>query len=268
MFRLTPVVKNLLIINIVVFILQYFLRNIDFSGLISLWIIESDNFRPYQYFTYMFAHGGFMHIFFNMIMLVFLGPLLEQFWGPKKFLVFYLVTGIGAGVLYSGVEYWRSSEMEEDVTSYVLEPTPDNFSVYLDEYDQYLPETALAPVYEFANDFSRDPENQAYIEESKSIVKTIYQNLLNGSRMLGASGAVYGVLMAFGMLFPNTQLMLLIPPVPIKAKYLVLILGAIALYSGFNRGSGDNVAHFAHLGGMVFAFIMIKIWQKDRDKFY
>lgn len=86
--------------------------------------------------------------------------------------------------------------------------------------------------------------------------------------MLGASGAIYGILMAFGLLFPNTQLMLLIPPIPIKAKYLVLILGGIALYSGLNRGSGDNVAHFAHLGGMVFAFIMIKIWQQSRDKFY
>ena len=86
--------------------------------------------------------------------------------------------------------------------------------------------------------------------------------------MVGASGAIYGILMAFGMLFPNTQLMLLIPPIPIKAKYLVLILGGIALYSGFNRQSGDNVAHFAHLGGMIFAFIMIKYWGKSRDKFY
>ncbi|ELR68129.1 Rhomboid family protein [Fulvivirga imtechensis AK7] len=264
MFRLTPVVKNLLIINIVVFILQYTLSGMDFTGLISLWIIESDNFKPYQYFTYMFAHGGFGHILFNMLGLVFLGPLLEQFWGSKRFLIFYLVTGIGAGVLYSGIEYWRTSELEKDVTSYILEPTPDNFSMFVDEHSRYF----RSAVYDFANEFSKNPDDPYYISESKAVVKSTYQNLLNGSSMLGASGAIYGILMAFGLLFPNTQLMLLIPPVPIKAKYLVLILGGIALYSGLNQDSGDNVAHFAHLGGMIFAFIMIKIWQKDRNKFY
>lgn len=264
MFRLTPVVKNLLIINIVVFILQYMLSSMDFTGLISLWIIESDNFKPYQYFSYMFAHGSFGHILFNMLGLVFLGPLLEQFWGPKRFLIFYLVTGIGAGVLYSGIEYWRTSELEKDVTNYILEPTPDNFSLFVDEHSRYFRST----VYDFANDFSKNPDDPYYISESKTVVKSTYQNLLNGSSMLGASGAIYGILMAFGLLFPNTQLMLLIPPVPIKAKYLVLILGGIALYSGLNQDSGDNVAHFAHLGGMIFAFIMIKLWQKDRNKFY
>lgn len=264
MLRLTPVVKNLLIINIVVFILQYLLQDMNFTGLISLWIIESDNFKPYQYFTYMFAHGGFGHILFNMLGLVFLGPLLEQFWGPKKFLIFYLVTGIGAGVLYSGIEYWRTSQLENDVTAYIIEPTPDHFSRFADEHDQYF----NSKVFDFANDYSKNPEDPYYINQSKEIVKGTYQSLLNGSSMLGASGAIYGILMAFGLLFPNTQLMLLIPPIPIKAKYLVLILGGIALYSGLNRGSGDNVAHFAHLGGMVFAFIMIKIWQQSRDKFY
>lgn len=264
MLRLTPVVKNLLIINVIVFILQYLLTNINFTALISLWIIESENFKPYQYFSYMFAHGGFGHILFNMLGLVFLGPLLEQFWGPKRFLIFYLVTGIGAGVLYSGIEYWRTSQLENDVTSYILEPSPENFSVFVDEHGHYFRRT----VYEFADDFSKNPDDPHYIEQSKEVVKSTYNTLLNGSSMLGASGAIYGILMAFGMLFPNTQLMLLIPPVPIKAKYLVLILGGIALYSGFNRESGDNVAHFAHLGGMLFAFIMIKYWGTSRNKFY
>lgn len=262
MFRLTPVVKNLLIINVVVFILQSLVGN--FTGIVSLWKIGSQNFAPYQFFTYMFAHGGFGHILFNMLGLVFLGPLLEQFWGPKRFVTFYLVTGIGAGLLYSGIEYVRMNSLQSQVEEYVINPSPDNLNIFVDKNSNYF-----GPgIYDFIAAYSKNPESQRYEEESKDIVKNLYNKAFNFGSMLGASGAVYGILMAFGMLFPNTELMLLFPPIPIKAKYLVLILGGIALYSGLQRSAGDNVAHFAHLGGMVFAFIMIKYWQSQRNKFY
>jgi len=264
MFRLTPVVKNLLIINVVVFILQSLLGGINLTGILSLWKIGSENFAPYQFFTYMFAHGGFGHILFNMLGLVFLGPLLEQFWGPKRFITFYLITGIGAGLIYSGIEYVRMDSLESQVEEYIISPTPDNLNVFVDKNSNYFGPT----IYDFISDFSKHPENETYIRESKSIVKNLYNKAFNLGSMLGASGAIYGILMAFGMLFPNTELMLLFPPIPIKAKYLVLILGGIALYSGISRNAGDNVAHFAHLGGMIFAFIMIKYWQSQRNKFY
>jgi len=264
MFRLTPVVKNLLIINVVVFLLQSLFGGINFTGILSLWKIGSENFAPYQFFTYMFAHGGFGHILFNMLGLVFLGPLLEQFWGPKRFITFYLITGIGAGVLYSGIEYVRMNSLESQVEEYVINPTPDNLNVFVDKNSNYFGPS----IYEFISEFSKQPDNPSYISESKSIVKSLYNKAFNLGSMLGASGAIYGILMAFGMLFPNTELMLLFPPIPIKAKYLVLILGGIALYSGLQRNPGDNVAHFAHLGGMIFAFIMIKYWQSQRNKFY
>lgn len=264
MFRLTPVVKNLLIINVVVFLLQTLVGGVNFTGILSLWKIGSENFAPYQFFTYMFAHGGFGHILFNMLGLVFLGPLLEQFWGPKRFVTFYLITGIGAGLLYSGIEYYRMNKLEEQVEEYVMNPSPDNLNVFVDKNSNYFGPS----IYDFISEFSKQPDNSAYVNESKAIVKNLYDKAFNYGSMLGASGAIYGILMAFGMLFPNTELMLLFPPIPVKAKYLVLVLGGIALYSGLSRNPGDNVAHFAHLGGMIFAFIMIKYWQSQRNKFY
>lgn len=264
MFRLTPVVKNLLIINVVVFLLQTMMGSVNFTGILSLWKVGSDNFAPYQFFTYMFAHGGFGHILFNMLGLVFLGPLLEQFWGPKKFVTFYLVTGIGAGLLYSGIEYVRMNNLERDVEEYIISPDPESFNQLMVEHV-----TSLSPgLYEFIDQYSRNPESDRLKSESKEFAKHLYNQKFNYGSMLGASGAIYGILMAFGMLFPNTELMLLFPPIPIKAKWLVLILGGIALYSGLSRNPGDNVAHFAHLGGMIFAFIMIKYWQSQRNKFY
>ena len=187
MFRLTPVVRNLIIINVIVFLAQMILPGFDW--ILALYGFASDNFRPFQLFTYMFAHGGFMHIFFNMLILATTGPILEQFWDQKKFLIFYLVTGIGAGLFHLLIQYY------------------------------FFPYEAGVP-------------------------------------MLGASGAIYGILMGFGMLFPNLEMMLLIPPIPIKAKYLVWVLGGMTYLL-----SGSGVAHFAHLGGIIFAFIMIRIWR-------
>lgn len=202
MFNLTPVVRNLLLINAIVFIGQMMAPVIDVGGCfgsmqtyrqdavtayLSLFNVRTDCFKPYQLFTYMFAHGGFMHIFFNMLMLAFTGPILETFWGQKRFLLFYIVTGVGAAV----------------------------FSVLIDLY--------------FGG---------------------------GGGLMLGASGAIYGVLMGFGMLFPNMEVQLLIPPIPIKAKYLVFFLFGLT----FIMDRSGSVAHFAHLGGIVVAFLFIKFW--------
>ena len=264
MQRLTPVVKNLLIINVVFFLLQQIFTGIHFTEMVSLWKFGSVNFAPYQFMTYMFAHGGFMHILFNMLGLVFLGPLLEQFWGPKRFLIFYLVTGIGAGMLYNGIEYYQVSKVESAVNRYIANPDPEAFNRLVVENI----ESANPAIYDFIDAYAKNPDNERLEDQSKAYAKQLYNETHNFGSMLGASGAIYGILMAFGLLFPNTELMLLFPPIPIKAKYLVLILGAIALYSGINRAGGDNTAHFAHLGGMVFAFIMIQIWKNDRNKFY
>lgn len=267
MFRLTPVVKNLLIINVVVFILQSLVSAGYVTNLLAMHKIGSDDFRPYQLFTYMFAHGGIGHIFFNMLGLAFLGPLLEQFWGPKRFLIFYLVTGIGAGVLFAGIEYYRTSKADEVIEHYMNDPSPSRFASLADEYNNRLKPQYRQEVIQFLEYYGSHENDPTTIENSKGYANWFLQASKSGI-MLGASGAVYGILMAFGLLFPNTKLMLLFPPIPVKAKYLVLALGAYAIYAGFSRSEGDSVAHFAHLGGMIFAFIMIQIWKGQRNKFY
>lgn len=190
MLNLTPVVRNIIIINVVVFICTAWLVP-DLGPYLGLYEVSSGAFRPYQLFTYMFVHGGIGHIFFNMLALAFIAPILEQFWGPRRFLLFYMITGIGAGAF-------------DILVGIILSHGPT------------LP------------------------------IPTV-----------GASGAIYGVLMGFGMIFPNMQVMLLIPPIPIKAKYLVWVLGGLT----FLMDTNHSVAHFAHLGGIVVAYILIRIWR-------
>jgi len=259
--RLTPMVRNLLLITVAAYLIPYILRWDQINAFLGLWHISSPNFQPYQFFTYMFAHGGFWHLFGNMLGLIFLAPLLEQFWGPKKFLAFYLITGIGAGVFYEGIKYAQTIPMKHKMEEYIANPNPDDFAVYMSKYaPQYY-----NSIYDFIEYYS-EHENEGR-GQSISYVEQVYDAVIN-IPMVGASGAIYGILMAFGMLFPNTQLMLLFPPIPIKAKYFVLILGGYAIYSEFSNSSGDSVAHLAHLGGMFFAFIMIRVWSKDRRNFY
>ncbi|MEQ9424166.1 MAG: rhomboid family intramembrane serine protease [Cyclobacteriaceae bacterium] len=263
MLRLTPTVKNLLIVNVVVFIIPQLFGLKGINRLLGLYYFDSNYFYPFQFFTYMFLHGGFMHILFNMFGLIFLGPLLEQFWGSTRFLTFYLVTGIGAGFIYLAISFFQIGPMKTAKDDFMAAPNPDSFYTYIAEYDHYNFGMSNR-VYE---QYFDNPNNASLEAQAKDIVNQIYQLRVN-IPMVGASGAIYGILMAFGLLFPNTELMLLFPPIPIKAKYLVLGLGAIAIYSGFQNDATDNTAHFAHLGGMIVSYIVLKIWQKDNKRFY
>ncbi|MEJ8803011.1 rhomboid family intramembrane serine protease [Pontibacter sp. H249] len=253
MFNITPMVRNLLIINVVVFILQ---DRLFPTGQFALYHFSSEFFQPVQLFTHMFLHGGWAHVFSNMFSLFIFGPLLERFWGPQRFLAFYLITGFGASLLYTGVRAYELNQVKEDAAAYIESPSPMAFYNYLEDHFEGRYER------QFVVEYRRNPDNPTYVEESKRAVKEIYNRLIDVP-MLGASGAVFGILMAFGLLFPNLELMLLFFPVPIKAKYFVLMYGAFELYSGFNRMPGDNVAHFAHLGGMLFAYILVKMWHRS-----
>ncbi|MBF8963997.1 rhomboid family intramembrane serine protease [Pontibacter sp. FD36] len=254
MFNITPMVRNLLIINVVVFILQA--NGVFDYRQFALHHFASDYFQPVQIFTHMFLHGGWAHLFSNMFSLFIFGPLLERFWGSQRFLAFYLITGLGASMLYSGVRAYELNTIETEAVQYIENPTPTGFYNFMESH--------YSGGYEkrFAIEYQRNPDNEGYIAESKKAVRAVFNQTFN-MPMLGASGAVFGILMAFGMLFPNLELFLLFLPIPIKAKYFVLLYGGYELYAGFNRIPGDNVAHFAHLGGMLFAYILIKMWQRN-----
>jgi membrane associated rhomboid family serine protease len=182
-------------------------------------------------------HGGIAHLFFNMFALYMFGKILEGIWGPKRFLIYYMVTGIGAGLIQLLVTELRIQSLINDIDPMM--------------YQQILDEG-----------LSIRQMGKNYIDSSAAEIN----NLINISTV-GASGAVFGILLAFGMLFPNTQLQLIIPPVALKAKYFVLIYGAIELYQGVSNNPNDNIAHFAHLGGMLFGFILIKFWKTNTTNF-
>lgn len=211
-----PVIKNLLIINTLMLILTFIAKDFMYEKF-SLFYIGSPYFRPYQFVTHMFMHGTFVHLFFNMYSLVIFGVVLEQIWGSKKFLFYYMVTGLGAAAIHSFVLYLDASSLASAANA-------GNFAA------------------------------------SQNL------GILMATPTVGASGAVYGVLLAYGMLFPNNVLQLLFPPVALKAKWFVLIFGAIELVLGLSN-SGGEVAHFAHLGGMIFGYILIRYWKKN-NKMY
>ncbi len=222
------VVKNLIIINVLFFVASMLVGEDQAVTWLAGTYPGSPFFQPWQIITHMFMHGGLGHLFFNMFALYMFGSQLERLWGPQRFLNYYIISGLGGFFLHE-------------------------FFIGLDFYQTYgtfFPDRAqLVP--------SGMTDRQAiYILESTF------------GRVVGASGAVFGILLAFGLLFPNTRLMLLFPPIPIKAKYFVMGYGLIELGLALDNGSGDNVAHFAHLGGMLFGYILLKRWQKERGTFY
>ncbi|WP_347159784.1 rhomboid family intramembrane serine protease [Pontibacter chitinilyticus] len=254
MFNITPMVRNILIVNVVVFLLQ--LGGIISTEAFALHYFGSDYFRPVQLLTHMFMHGSWGHLFGNMFSFFIFGPMLERYWGGEKFLAFYLICGLGASLLYSGARAYELNGLKQETSLYLENPSPAAFNSYMDDH------VGPGAGRELAVAYLRNADQAEYVEASKEMVSRVYNTVYN-SPMLGASGAVFAILMAFGMLFPNLELMLLFLPIPIKAKYFVLIYGAFELYSGFNRMPGDNVAHFAHLGGMLFAYILVRMWQRN-----
>lgn len=227
-----PIVKNIIIINVLVWVVQLmFDQQYNISAKIGLWPIESPNFNPYQIASHMFAHatytpaGGivFYHILFNMFTLWMFGRILENVWGPKRFLFFYLVCGVGSAIAHMTVQYFEYKDVLEAIN--------------------------------YAKEIGR-PDMAARIEE------------VGGGYVVGASGAVMGVMVAFAFLFPNTELLLFFA-IPVKAKWVITGLVLVDLFGGINPTQGDNIAHFAHLGGALTGFIIVFIWNKtNRRTFY
>ncbi|MBS1231585.1 MAG: rhomboid family intrarane serine protease [Bacteroidetes bacterium] len=207
---LPPVVKNIILINVLMLIANWAAKGVfgtDLTTILGLYFPKSEQFMPLQILTHMFMHADFWHLFFNMFALYMFGGILENVWGPKRFFIYYMVCGLGAAFVHETVIMFQYNKIMKDLQMILNVPT------------------------------------------------------------VGASGAVFGILLAFGVLFPNTQLMLLIPPIPIKAKYFVIGYGAIELWLAVTQ-PGSNIAHAAHLGGMLFGYILIRYWRKTTKTLY
>lgn len=214
----TPVaVKNIIIVNIVMLVVTMLNRPLMYEKF-ALWFPASPFFEWWQPVTHMFMHSGFFHLFFNMYALYIFGSVLERVWGPKKFLLFYFVTGLGAALVHTGVQ-WIEYQSAMDMLQSALQPA----------------------------------ESDIMAVRNIIFVPTV-----------GASGAVYGVLLGFAMLYPDTILRLWFPPIALKAKWLVIIFGAIEIVLGITS-TGAGIAHFAHLGGLIFGFILLMYWKKTRN---
>lgn len=237
---LPEVVKNLLIINGLFFLATFVMGtslDLDLVKHLGLHNWQSPDFRPHQLVTHLFMHGGIGHIFFNMFALWMFGNQLENVWGGKRFLTYFLITGLGAAALHLGVNQLQISLLEAKMSAEQISGVV----------------------------------NKGYeaISNGKNFIDPLMGelNILYHTPTIGASGAVFGVLLAFGMLFPNTLIYIYFA-LPIKAKYFVMIYGAFELWSGIQNNPGDNVAHFAHLGGMIFGYFLIKYWRKNSQHFY
>ena len=266
---MSPVVKNLLIINVLFFVAQFMLPQL-MEGL-ALYPISSEAFRPLQLATHFFMHStaGFMHIFFNMFALVMFGAQLENRWGAKRFLIYYLSTAIGAAVIYQLYKYWDISQMTNFINDFIQNPSSSLFAEFKANYvgSNSLNSDGERLVYQIEELLS-DPST---IKEGGLYAEGLMNHFLEGKTntpMLGASGAVFGLLAAYGYLFPNTELYLMFIPVPVKAKYFVIGYAAIELFSGISNNPNDNVAHFAHLGGALVGIVLVIIWQRQKNQFY
>jgi membrane associated rhomboid family serine protease len=238
MNNMTDTVKQLLILNILFFIGAQFVPQA--TDLLALHYFESDKFKLWQPISHMFMHGSLMHIFFNMFALVSFGSALEHFWGPKKFLFFYFTCGIGAALIHSGINYYY---FHDGLNTLVLNGFKETEILNLINEGKFMTswQAVLAP--------------------------DTFENMIGAlTPTVGASGAIYGLLVAFAFMFPNAELALLFIPVPIKAKYFVPGIVLLDLFSGVTGYSifGGGIAHFAHVGGALFGFLMMWYWKKNQ----
>ncbi len=239
MGRLTEAVKHLVIINVILFIIPMALPELRIQEMFALYFPENPRFGFWQFLTHMFMHGGFAHILFNMYGLWAFGTPLEHIWGRNKFLFFYLSAGLGAGIIYTLVNYYQFNGVYETLIS--IGATPTEIQNILDT-GSYNTEILSAVSKQDLSEFFATYHTPA----------------------VGASGAVYGILVAFGLYYPNAKLALIFFPVPISAKYFIPLIILGDLFFGMTKYSVGNVAHFAHVGGALIGFIIAFYWKRNQ----
>jgi membrane associated rhomboid family serine protease len=266
--NLPNIVKNLLIINGLFFFAAFVFQDRNWANLnqiLGLYYPESNYFRPFQLVSYAFMHASINHIAYNMFSLWMFGTILENYWGPKRFLTFYLITTLGAAFTYLSINYFEIEAIKSAIATFNASPGYDSFLILMKtDPDLFSSDQISSFVYQW----SQDVNNPRFLDFAREVSDVLVQRKLN-IPMVGASGAVFGLLLANGMLFPNREVFLFFIPIPVKIKYMVVFLGLMELWEWLGNNPGDQVAHFAHLGGMLFGFLAIKYWNKtDRVNFF
>ena len=238
--KLTGAIKHLIIINVIVFLIPQLLQQLDLTRMLALYFPENENFGFWQYVTHMFMHGSFPHILFNMYGLWAFGTPLEQLWGRNKFIFFYFSAGIGAGLIYTLVNYYQFNGIYDQLMGFDLSSG------------------------DIQNILNTGGYNEAVITLPTETMRKFYS--LYHSPAVGASGAVYGVLVAFGLYFKDAKLALIFFPVPIAAKYFIPVMILGDLFFGMTKYSVGNIAHFAHIGGALIGFIIAYYWKRNHFK--
>jgi len=260
-----PVTKNILIINVAVYLLDLGLKSmrIDITEHLALYNFKSPYFNPYQIITHMFMHGSLGHIFFNMFGVFMFGRVIETVIGSKKFFLLYMMSGIGAALLQLAITNFQLQALQNSVMTLSNAPTPEGCWAIMHKYNYILTDQATSIIQAW----KENPNSLEYSNQAMQILNSLVIWLINNP-MIGASGAVFGVLIAFGMLFPNVELMLIFFPVPIKAKYLIPGYAVLELFLGVAQFKGDNIAHYAHLGGAIVGFFLVRYWKKNQFPVY
>lgn len=263
-FEILPlVIKNLLIICGLIYLAQFTFSGKGNTFLLdwfALHHVKSPLFKPWQLITHMFLHGDFWHLFGNMFALWMFGSVLESLWGPKRFLTFFFLCGIGAAAIHLGFLWYEYQGLLKDFMIIKLQPSSDNIISFYQKYG--LAQHSDGAFY--LNQFLSDTNNSTYLNQAAKFIAEITNKVVS-EPTIGASGAVFGVLAAFVYLFPNTYIYLYFF-VPVKAKYLIILYGAYELYFAFKNSSGDNVAHWAHIGGALVGIILVINWNKKNKK--
>jgi membrane associated rhomboid family serine protease len=264
--ELPPVTRGLLVANVIVFVISMLaprLLGIDLTRYLALFNFQSEFFSPSQLVTHMFMHGSLGHIFFNMFGLYLFGRVLENVLGGKKFFILYIVSGLAAAFLQLGVNQLQINSLMQAAMELRSVPSPEVFWELAQKYNfDTAPE-----VSRLAQNWINFPDNQNYAQQAFVMCERMVHTI-KSVPMVGASGAVLGILAAFAVMFPNVELMIIFLPIPIKAKYLVPFYAVAELFLGVANFSFDNIAHFAHLGGALAGFILVMYWKKNqfRDK--
>ena len=267
---LPPVVKNLLIINTLAFLAYislYTSMHIDLNDIFGLHFMGSEKFKPYQFITYMFMHGGFSHLFFNMFALWMFGNTLENYWGPKRFIIYYFVTGFGAALTHYTIVYFEMKPVLAAIDQFMANPSLEGFKIFMESgYFKIASYDIQAHYHQFLGNYNElvASNPKLALEQAVKFMSLYRIDYMNAPLIVGASGAVFGLLLAFGMTWPNSVIYLYFA-IPIRTKYFVIMYGAVELWSGLSNNPGDNVAHFAHLGGMLFGIIMILMWRRHQN---